>query len=329
MTIENNPVQDEKEKSIPIWVFILAGIAILFVVPSAFAGLMSSDFFSFAPGGTDGWLSYWGAYLGGIIGMIAVVATTQYIVSNQNKQQKEQMEEQRKQHLELLESQNAHHKEQLEEQRKAIINSAELQDKKERERFILQVEIKQIEEFSLLLAELYDYFLKYKLNAFKVIDFLFKSTKAYYVFLEDKENKDNKKTTVLLNSYSELADLLNNALTRNSEIIMGINNILNKFSVFYNFEQNDINELKKILQKNSESVYNKIREKVDFKNQILNSNESFQAKKKKVLCFLEEEKLIIEENDMKLDEIIDQITKVSEGFKTLKYNSINKYKIAD
>ncbi|MGE8000886.1 hypothetical protein ACQKOF_19860 [Lysinibacillus sp. NPDC093190] len=136
-----NQNQNHKEKLVPGWVYILIGV-ILFVVPSVFAGLMTIDFFSFAPGGTDGWLSYWGAYLGGIIGMIAVVATTQYIVSNQNKQQKEQMEEQRKQHLELLKNQNKQHQEQLDVQRKAI----EENDIKEKNRMFFTFLSRQNEE---------------------------------------------------------------------------------------------------------------------------------------------------------------------------------------
>ncbi|MDM5351563.1 hypothetical protein QUF65_11755 [Lysinibacillus sphaericus] len=161
------PVQDDNRNPIPIWVYILTGIAILFVIPSAFAGLMTIEFFSFAPGGTDGWLSYWGAYLGGIIGMIAVVATTLYIVSNQNKQHKdlldnqnkkheEQMREQNKQHLNLLENQNLQHQEQLNEQRKGIENAAELNDRTERSRIHTTFLINKNEELINIVVEIYE-----------------------------------------------------------------------------------------------------------------------------------------------------------------------------
>nr|WP_054550328.1 hypothetical protein [Lysinibacillus sphaericus] len=211
MTNDNNPVQDDKEKSIPIWVYILAGIAILFVVPSAFAGLMTIDFFSKAPGGTDGWLSYWGAYLGGIIGMIAVVATTQYIVSNQNKQQKkqmqkhseqhkdlldnqnmkheEQMREQNKQHLNLLESQNSHHQEQLDEQRKGIERAAELNDQTERSRIYTTFLLNKNEELIHIVTELFE-LNNTRFNLLR--KYLSYSEKMSYLISQKKESETNE-----------------------------------------------------------------------------------------------------------------------------------------
>jgi len=78
------------------------------------------------------WISFWGSFLGGIVGMFAVIATTHYLISNQNKQ----------------------HKELLEQQKNDVQMAADLNDKKERERYYFSFLIGQNEKIIELLIEL-------------------------------------------------------------------------------------------------------------------------------------------------------------------------------
>lgn len=116
-------------KNVPKLVYILSCV-IIFLVPGLLAVFMKFEVFSNASGGTDGWLSYWGAYLGGIIGLIAVVVTTQFILANQEKQ----------------------HKELIQEQRDATEQAAALNDQKERDRIYTTFLLNKNEEiYSLLI----------------------------------------------------------------------------------------------------------------------------------------------------------------------------------
>lgn len=87
-------------------------LIIVFGIPGLVAISAKQPFFAFAPGKVDAWISFWGSYLGGIVGMIAVVLTTFALIRNQNKQ-----------HFELLT-----------EPKNSIYGAAELNDKKTRER---------------------------------------------------------------------------------------------------------------------------------------------------------------------------------------------------
>ena len=81
-------------------------------IPGLLAFLAKLSVFAFAPGKVDTWIGFWGSYLGGIVGMIAVIITTFFLIGNQNK----------------------HHFELLTEQRNSIDGAANLNDKKTRER---------------------------------------------------------------------------------------------------------------------------------------------------------------------------------------------------
>ncbi|AJK87672.1 MULTISPECIES: DUF456 domain-containing protein [Lysinibacillus] len=78
------------------------------------------------------WISFWGSFLGGIVGMFAVISTTHFLISNQNKQ----------------------HQELLEQQKNDVQMAADLNDKKERERYYFSFLIGQNEKIIELLIEL-------------------------------------------------------------------------------------------------------------------------------------------------------------------------------
>lgn len=87
-------------------------LSIILGIPGFLAISAKLSIFSFAPGKVDSWIGFWGSYLGGIVGMVAVIITTFFLIGNQNK----------------------HHFELLTEQRNSIDGAANLNDKKTRER---------------------------------------------------------------------------------------------------------------------------------------------------------------------------------------------------
>ncbi|WP_313150839.1 hypothetical protein [Lysinibacillus capsici] len=268
---------DKDERGLPWWMYVIIVLLIL-ITPGILALFMEFKMFKYVRGGIDGWLSYWGAYLGGIIGLIAIVGTTQFLISTQKNLHKEQLsqqdshqknliEEQQQQHKEMLEQQNDHHiklineqkqqhkeqleqqnahhtklineqrqqhKEQLEQQRRAIEDSAKLQDKTERERYILQLDLRKTEEFSLLLIEIGDHLRKIKYNAFKCMD-MFRSVANRYgsftiaLLSEDLEGKIKHE-----NGYKKDIEILNTLFTNYSNLTLDIDKIFNNLLIIYN-----------------------------------------------------------------------------------------------
>lgn len=94
-------------------------------------------------GSMDGWLSYWGGYLGGIVGMVGVVLTTLFLISIQNKH-----------HQDQLISQNILHEEQLKQQREFLVKSIENSKQIEREKFMIQFNIEKYEKSIVILNNL-------------------------------------------------------------------------------------------------------------------------------------------------------------------------------
>ncbi|MCM0627389.1 hypothetical protein M5J14_23100 [Lysinibacillus sp. OL1_EC] len=78
------------------------------------------------------WISFWGSFLGGIVGMFAVLLTT-YL---------------------LIKSQNENHKEQLDQQRDDVVNSINSSVRLEREKFMVQFNIEKYEKALLLFHKL-------------------------------------------------------------------------------------------------------------------------------------------------------------------------------
>lgn len=92
--------------------FLIAGLIIVISLTPIVINVIGNNIVILSKGEYGEWLSFWGSYLGGIVGMVAVVITTFVLIGNQNKQ-----------HFELLA-----------EQKKSIDEAAEINDKKTRER---------------------------------------------------------------------------------------------------------------------------------------------------------------------------------------------------
>ncbi|SFH40741.1 hypothetical protein SAMN04487776_11331 [Priestia megaterium] len=92
--------------------FLLWGLIIAIITPIAIAFFMHEDIFSRALGDANGWLGYWGGYLGALIG-----AATVYIATRQ------QLETQKKLHMESLEKQTELHRDNLIQQKELQLES--------------------------------------------------------------------------------------------------------------------------------------------------------------------------------------------------------------
>lgn len=123
-----------------MWLLVLVTGLVLLTLPAILSGMMTLDFFKNTPGTVNGWLSYWGGYLGSIVGLAAVTIATQFQITSQAKL----------------------HKEQLDQQKKAIDRTAELNDRKERSRIRMTYLLNKNEEILVTVIEvqslLRDYF---------------------------------------------------------------------------------------------------------------------------------------------------------------------------
>ncbi|MBD8847319.1 hypothetical protein [Priestia megaterium] len=118
--------------------FLLWGLIIAIITPIAIAYFMHKDIFSRALGDANGWLGYWGGYLGALIG-----AATVYIATRQ------QLETQKKLHMESLEKQTELHRDNLIQQKELQLESirigAEQNDERQRDLLIVDLRIKKID----------------------------------------------------------------------------------------------------------------------------------------------------------------------------------------
>ncbi|RHW33536.1 hypothetical protein [Oceanobacillus profundus] len=159
-------------------------ILLMLVIPLIIAILLNLDIFSFALGSTDSWISFWGSYIGGGIGMIAVILTTLYIVkkdSQANKesldlqheqfdkqisQQREQFDKQFSQQKEQFEKQLSLQKDHFEKQLKNQTESLRITDANERNRIYLEIMINETNRILELLNRIAlltsDYFIMIK-----------------------------------------------------------------------------------------------------------------------------------------------------------------------
>ncbi len=64
--------------------FIISGIVMLLVIPLSIAGLMYFPLLNFAKGTVESWLSFWGSYMGAIIGASVVYFVSKYQIRKQN-----------------------------------------------------------------------------------------------------------------------------------------------------------------------------------------------------------------------------------------------------
>ncbi|MFF2179403.1 hypothetical protein ACFVT8_23570 [Lysinibacillus sp. NPDC058147] len=136
-------------------VVTFSSVLVVLAIPAIIHGLgFAWQHYLGGIGSIDGWLSYWGGYLGGVVGMVGVVLTTLFLISIQNKHHKDQLINQNELHNQLLESQNNQHQEQLKQQRDDIVMSINSTVQLEREKFMLQFNIEKYEKALLLLLKL-------------------------------------------------------------------------------------------------------------------------------------------------------------------------------
>lgn len=118
--------------------FLLWGLIIAIITPISIAFFMHEDIFSRALGDANGWLGYWGGYFGALIG-----AATVYIATRQ------QLETQKKLHMESLEKQTELHRDNLIQQKELQLESirigAEQNDERQRDLLIVDLRIKKID----------------------------------------------------------------------------------------------------------------------------------------------------------------------------------------
>ncbi|MGE8079037.1 hypothetical protein [Peribacillus loiseleuriae] len=111
---------------------------VLLLIPVIIAWFMHFEVFSYALGDANGWLGYWGGFLGA-----SISAATVYIVTSQ------QVKAQKKLHEENLVEQIRLHEINLEKQREiqmeSITESAKLSDRRQRELIIANMRLDKIE----------------------------------------------------------------------------------------------------------------------------------------------------------------------------------------
>lgn|GEM_PF-1638362 len=233
-----------------------------------------------------------GSVLGGAIGTFGVIGTTYFII---------------------------------EANKEATKIAADLQDKKERERIIMQFEINQVDESSRLLIELNNYLFKYKLNAYRIIEYINLSTLTKLQYQSNGEQSYDNGLD-LNELYSEQTTILNTNLDRNSEIILEINRIIN---TIYNLDianQVDIEGLKKCFSDNSNKTYNRI---MDRREEIRKgfTTKSIENRVKKILEITQEKDNVDKMNDQNLDNIMKKVDEVGNELRAIKINLMEEFKL--
>lgn len=132
-------LEQEKKKRPYFKVIIFSAIisfvvfmVILFIIPYTVNNWVISSVGNNESSLAGSWISFWGSFLGGIVGMFAVLLTTYLLIKSQNK----------------------HHKEQLEQQRDDVVNSINSSVRLEREKFMVQFNIEKYEKVLLLIIKL-------------------------------------------------------------------------------------------------------------------------------------------------------------------------------
>ena len=87
-------------KKYPLMIFIP-----IFSIPLLISAFMFLPWFSYSKGNVDGWLGFWGSYLGGTIGTLGVIATTYFLIKHETEISNGSivMEDKRKRDMMLLE----------------------------------------------------------------------------------------------------------------------------------------------------------------------------------------------------------------------------------
>ncbi|GEM_PF-4571234 len=89
-------------KKYPLMIFLT-----IFSIPLLISIFMYLPWFSYSKGNVDGWLGFWGSYLGGTMGTLGVIATTYFLIKHETEITNSSMvlEDKRKRDLMYLEIQ--------------------------------------------------------------------------------------------------------------------------------------------------------------------------------------------------------------------------------
>lgn len=231
-----------------------------------------------------------GSIIGGIIGALGVIITTYFII---------------------------------EANKKTAKYATVLQDKKERERIVMQFEINQIDEASRLFIELDNYIYKYKLNAYRIIEYINLSaiTKLKY---QKKDAIDNAND--LSELYSEQTDFLNTNLDINSEIIMEINRIINTIFNLNIANQIDIGELKKCFSENSNEIYKRIMDRRESIEKAFNEK-PIDERVKKIQEITMDKDNVDQMNDQNLDNLKIKVDEIGKELRDIKIDLVINFKL--
>ncbi|MFJ7971304.1 hypothetical protein [Psychrobacillus sp. NPDC096389] len=180
-----------------IWKLVVGLILTLLSIPMILSGLMTINFFGKALGSADGWLSYWGGYLGAMLGLAAVTIATQFQINSQTKL----------------------HKEQLDMQMKAIDVTAELNDSKERNRIRMTYLLNKNEEILELLIDIQSLLVTYLNSITRYAEYhekAFMTFSTYHNLSESNKTKDDKRLEELETQYSQQVKFKNQLLDENT-----------------------------------------------------------------------------------------------------------------
>ncbi len=183
------------------------------------------------------WISFWGSFLGGIVGMVAVVLTTYALIRNQNKQ-----------HLELLT-----------EQKNSIDEAAELNDKKTREREHKLFLLNKNEELVELITNMTK-LIKIRNEIFRKIDNIgqeISNLTQQQKFFKDNHLVHGKEESVHEIILSLMKDKKLSTF-RESELLAEIEIEISKVRILYSHLDYEINEIESINTLLKENSYNMI-----------------------------------------------------------------------
>ncbi|MGG0663420.1 hypothetical protein ABE042_04850 [Viridibacillus arvi] len=192
-----------------ILLIIMVTALVLLSIPAILSGMMTIDYFSKSLGSADGWLSYWGGYLGALVGLTGLFIATKVQLKNQS----------------------SNHNAQMVQQSRSIYEAAEENDKLERKRFKLVFVLKKHEEILQLIIEIQDLLNVYFNNLGKYIQYHEWSAKNQIeldeISRESKDNIDKEHKVYLQKKVQSQIDVKNKVADIDMEIRL---EILKKFA---------------------------------------------------------------------------------------------------
>ena len=185
---------------------IIVIVIALLSLPAILSSMMTLGYFSKALGSADGWLSYWGGYLGAMLGLAAISVTTQLQINSQNQLHEKQINSQNQLNEEQMRAQEKSmlkmHESQKELQKRSIDESTKANDKKERDRIYMNLLIHKNEDLIENLIEL-NFLISKRYNILR--DYVY-----YESLKRELEGEINSEFERSISSSSRLGKILSN-----------------------------------------------------------------------------------------------------------------------